>query len=135
MQRIELWAEGQDVLNVQCRLAESGFYLGDLDGFFGPRTQAAVIAFQKRKQIDTTGAVDSATAAALGVAETTLLDCEVENITAELIAPMLPEAPLRRRVTAAPYPLHTIHPQSGRGIGGYPSIFISEIWEPKFSNF
>ena len=37
----------------------------DIDGFFGRQTQAAVIAFQQRRGLPVTGAVDQATLRAI----------------------------------------------------------------------
>jgi putative chitinase len=108
MQTLTLWAEGQDVLNAQCRLAETGFYSGDLDGYFGPQTEAAVIAFQKQEQMTATGEMDPATAAALKVRDTGPIACEIPNITAELVAPMLPDARLRNVETNLPYVLSAV---------------------------
>ena len=108
MKTIKLWAQGQDVLNVQCRLTETGLYSGDLDGCFGPQTQAAVVEFQKLKEMDTTGEVDAATAAALHVMDTLPVACEIENITAELIAPIFPDVPPGNIQTNLPYVLNAL---------------------------
>jgi Putative peptidoglycan binding domain len=55
-------AGGSDrVRDVQRRLTRLGYQPGRLDGLFGPRTQAAVLAFQRKHGLPRTGAVGSAT--------------------------------------------------------------------------
>lgn len=51
---------------VQLHLKEHGFYPGPIDGFFGPRTQAAIMSFQKSRNLDVNGKVDEATQLELG---------------------------------------------------------------------
>ncbi|MEW6244365.1 MAG: peptidoglycan-binding protein [Bacillota bacterium] len=48
---------GSDVLLVQKRLAELGYYTGELDGFFGPILKGAVIAFQRDNGLTVDGLV------------------------------------------------------------------------------
>ena len=108
MRTIKLFTEGQDVLNVQCRLTQARFYSGDLDGYFGPETKAAVIAFQKQNQLDTTGEVDASTASALQLRDTPPVACAIENVSAELIAPIFPEAPVGNIQTNLPYVLNAL---------------------------
>ena len=56
---------GQQVVQLQSRLAELGSYTGDLDGQFGPATEAAVRLFQQQHELDVDGKVGSATSAVL----------------------------------------------------------------------
>lgn len=60
-------ATGAKVLELQRRLRAAGFDPGPLDGQFGPKTTAAVKAFQRRQGLPVTGVVNSATAMALGL--------------------------------------------------------------------
>jgi len=48
---------GDDVSQVQNQLQVLGYYRGDVDGVFGPITQAAVIAFQNDQSLDPDGIV------------------------------------------------------------------------------
>ncbi|MEL7566937.1 MAG: peptidoglycan-binding protein [Dehalobacterium sp.] len=48
---------GDDVRQVQNQLQVLGYYRGDVDGVFGPLTQAAVIAFQNDQNLDPDGIV------------------------------------------------------------------------------
>lgn len=61
---------GPDVKELQERLIQLGYDLGrwGADGEFGPKTQAAVKAFQKVNGLPVTGKGDPATRAALGLA-------------------------------------------------------------------
>ncbi len=43
---------GEDVVIVQRRLYELGYYLGDVDGVFGLNTRSAVFAFQRAHQLE-----------------------------------------------------------------------------------
>lgn len=52
---------GNDVRNLQQRLADAGFNPGPIDGIFGGLTEQAVSQFQGAKGLSVTGAVDQAT--------------------------------------------------------------------------
>jgi peptidoglycan hydrolase-like protein with peptidoglycan-binding domain len=54
------------VANVQTALNNNGAHL-EVDGHMGPKTVAALKAFQKQHHLKVTGKLDSATAKALGV--------------------------------------------------------------------
>jgi len=58
---------GDDVRNLQQRLADAGFNPGPIDGIFGGLTAQAVSQFQSAKSLPATGAVDQATWSALTV--------------------------------------------------------------------
>lgn len=55
----------------QARLAELGYDVGKADGIIGPRTRAALQAYQRKQGLDVTGALDQPTLAALGLAAQT----------------------------------------------------------------
>lgn len=54
-------SKGEEVRQIQSRLAELGLYAGPLDGDFGGGTMAAVQAFQRRKHLQADGSVGSDT--------------------------------------------------------------------------
>ncbi len=63
-------ARGNEVKTVQSALIAAGVKVpGGADGVFGPATKSAVTAFQSRSGLPATGAVDAATAAALGLVQ------------------------------------------------------------------
>jgi Putative peptidoglycan binding domain len=53
------------VSGVQARLANLGFNPGTVDGIYGPRTAAAITAYQKANGMDQTGQIDDALLSAL----------------------------------------------------------------------
>ena len=56
---------GEDVLSLQTRLAELGYNVGALDGYFGAFTEAAVIAFQENNGLYQDGVVGAYTLSVL----------------------------------------------------------------------
>ncbi|MEI6342798.1 MAG: L,D-transpeptidase family protein [Verrucomicrobiota bacterium] len=63
-----------DVLNVQIALALRGFRVGPMDGWTGPRTRAALKAFQADEGLPTTGSASMETLARLAVTRSLLTD-------------------------------------------------------------
>ena len=63
---IMLGARGDEVRIVQKHLADGGFYVGDIDGIFGPVTAKAVKEFQRTAYLTVNGIVDKETFAYLG---------------------------------------------------------------------
>ena len=57
-----------DISEVQKRLKKWGYYTGSVDGINGPKTKAAVKAFQKRYGLVQDGIVGPLTAAKMGIA-------------------------------------------------------------------
>lgn len=64
--RLTLGSRGNAVREVQQLLRERGFDLGGIDGIFGARTRAAVVSFQRSRNLSVTGIVDLSTWRALG---------------------------------------------------------------------
>ncbi|MGE5560570.1 MAG: L,D-transpeptidase family protein [Chloroflexota bacterium] len=60
---------GPDILAVQQRLAQLGFYKGPLDQIYGPETEAAVKAFQASRGLLVDGIVGPNTWSALGIGQ------------------------------------------------------------------
>jgi LAS superfamily LD-carboxypeptidase LdcB len=52
---------GRDVMDLQSRLRDLGYYQGEIDGIFGKGTFAAVVLFQGQNALDTDGIVGTAT--------------------------------------------------------------------------
>lgn len=62
------WGDrGDDVITVQRKLKQWGYYTGTVDGVFGQSTYNAVVLFQKKNGLKADGVVGSSTAAAMGV--------------------------------------------------------------------
>lgn len=56
---LKFGSRGEEVLTLQKRLAELGYDVGPLDGIFGPKTQAALEAFQKDFGLTVDGTYDA----------------------------------------------------------------------------
>ncbi|NLO90171.1 MAG: L,D-transpeptidase family protein [Clostridia bacterium] len=52
---------GSDVAELQQRLKVLGFYIGKVDGIYGPKTHEAVKNFQEKARLNPSGKVDAAT--------------------------------------------------------------------------
>ena len=59
----------ETIAEVQSALQELGYYPYEVDGIFGPLTQAALVGFQSDHGLTVTGAIDPPTLAALGLFE------------------------------------------------------------------
>jgi N-acetylmuramoyl-L-alanine amidase len=62
-----LGSRGADVADLQRHLNDGGYDVGRSDGIFGPMTLAAVIEFQKAKNLAPDGRVGPKTRGALGI--------------------------------------------------------------------
>ncbi len=60
-----LGSQGSDVIELQNRLTQEGFYTGPITGYFGPLTEAAVKAYQAAHNLPMTGIVGPLTMAEL----------------------------------------------------------------------
>lgn len=58
---------GTVVKTIQTKLKNWGYYTGSVDGIFGAKTKAAVVAFQKKNGLVADGIVGAKTAAAMGI--------------------------------------------------------------------
>lgn len=65
---LRIGMKGPDVRALQALLTQLGYFTGTIDSDFGPRTRAAVLAFQADNGLDPDGKVGQMTRAALGVA-------------------------------------------------------------------
>jgi murein L,D-transpeptidase YcbB/YkuD len=59
------FTRGQSVSDLQSRLRDLGFYVGNIDGLVGPGTQAAIQKFQQANGLKADGLIGPATAARL----------------------------------------------------------------------
>jgi peptidoglycan hydrolase-like protein with peptidoglycan-binding domain len=55
-------------MQMQADLTALGYYTGEVDGYYGPNTEAAVKAFQKDNGLKVTGEFDQATIEAIDAA-------------------------------------------------------------------
>ena len=60
-------AQSQDIIEVQTRLRDWGYYNGELTGVLDDATVDAIYYFQRQNGLRETGELDGATASAIGV--------------------------------------------------------------------
>ena len=95
--------KSKDVAVAQTWLSEANHDAGDIDGIFGPQTQAALQAFQTARGLDATGTMDEATWQALG-REVAAARKEEADCNAAKHSPEVPDAPADPTSPDAPPP-------------------------------
>lgn len=63
----KIGSRGQEVINIQTRLKNWGYYKGTVDGVFGSGTQAAIKSFQRKNGLTPDGIAGPATLAKIGL--------------------------------------------------------------------
>ena len=106
--------QGKKVEALQKRLAKLGFAPGPVDGAYGPRTAAAVEAFQKLADLDQSGRADARTVAALEDFET-----DVRVLEAGQKGRAVKE--LQRRLASGPF-------DPGPADGEYGTKTVEAVW-------
>lgn len=86
-------SSGPDVEKLQTRLAELGYLPGNLDGDFGPATEAALLAFQLSRGLLADGVAGPRTLAELGLADDAALPSAIPGVTVEKVCVMFPHTP------------------------------------------
>jgi putative chitinase len=98
MQTLKEGWSGPEIKKLQEALKEKGFDPGNIDGSFGPGTEAAVIAFQRSEGLVPDGIAGMRTLAALGMAAAPqpedLLKDITDRVTVAQVSKMCPGAPL-----------------------------------------
>ncbi len=64
---LRVGSRGDDVIKLQKKLKNWGYYTGTVDGIFGAGTEKAVMYFQRKNGLTADGVVGAATAKALGL--------------------------------------------------------------------
>ncbi|HEY3134734.1 MAG TPA: peptidoglycan-binding protein [Blastocatellia bacterium] len=89
---------GPAVVQLQEKLNELGFNVGDADGNFGPATESALIDFQNSKGLTADGIAGPDTLAALGVDQTPADngdgDFSLDDVTPQVVSQMFPFTPI-----------------------------------------
>ncbi len=102
MAALKLGSSGPRVTSLQQLLKQRGFDPGAVDGQFTPATDAAVRAFQNSAGLRVDGLAGPNTFAALEMLKIT------SNVTADLIAPLFPGAPLANIQLQLPFVLKSL---------------------------
>lgn len=98
-------ANGPEVTNLQTRLAAKGYPPGNIDGTFGPATEAALLAFQKSQGLLADGIAGPRTLAALGLADSAALPSAIPGVTVDKVCVMFPDTPRRNIEANLPFVL------------------------------
>jgi len=83
-------SSGHEVQQLQERLKALGFNPGNIDGDFGPGTEAAVLAFQRSAGLLADGIVGPRTQGALGLTTETALPSVMPGVTVNVVSKMFP---------------------------------------------
>ncbi len=86
-------SNGNDVTQLQTRLAAAGFPPGKIDGDYGPGTEAAVRNFQHSRKLLADGIAGPRTLAALDLANSDQLPSAIPQVTVEKTCVMFPHTP------------------------------------------
>lgn len=81
-------------MEIQTQLQKLGFYEGALDGVFGMRSKAALIAFQHSKGLVEDGIASEETLEALGLKTPAKSPSITGKVTVDIVAKMFPGAPV-----------------------------------------
>jgi putative chitinase len=104
---------GDEVLQLQSKLKALGFDPGTVDGDFGPKTTAAVIAFQTSKGLSADGVVGRQTLDALGMvpsAQSAGAGASVTaEVTPEVVSKMFPLTPISNIRANLPFVLAALN--------------------------
>lgn len=82
-------SRGQEVVQIQQKLKQLGFYKGKIDGIYGLQTERAVIDFQIRNKLRIDGIAGSQTLRALGISPPTGGTSKYSNADYNLIVRMI----------------------------------------------
>ena len=119
-------SSGDEVVKIQQKLSELGYYNGTIDGRFGTNTKKAVIAFQKDNNLSADGIVGDKTLTALGISSSnnsTFTESEI-NLLARIISAESRGEPYEGQVAVGAVILNRIdHPS-------FPNTIAGVIYQP-----
>ena len=94
MDILKLNATGKDVERLQKRLQKLGFSPGNIDGEFGPGTEAALIAYQRSKGLLADGVAGPRTLKSLGLVDDDNLATVIPGVTTQVVSRLFPFTPI-----------------------------------------
>ena len=115
-------SSGDEVIEIQQKLSELGYYYGNIDGKFGNDTKKAVIQFQKDNNLSSDGVVGIKTLEALGIGKSsnnsTFTESEI-SLLARIISAESRGEPYEGQVAVGAVILNRIdHPSFPNTISG-----------------
>ena len=102
-------SQGQAVVRLQKQLKKLGFNPGKVDGYFGPATTAAVIAFQKSRGLLADGVAGPRTLTALKLLKNDALPSVLRAVTVTVVSKMFPFTPVDNIRLNLPHVLRALH--------------------------
>jgi peptidoglycan L-alanyl-D-glutamate endopeptidase CwlK len=102
METLKPGSTGKDVEKLQKKLAKLGFPPGAIDGDFGLGTEAALLAFQKSRDLLADGVAGPRTLAALGLTDDDRLPSIIPGVTSQAVSRMFPFTPIGNIKTNLP---------------------------------
>lgn len=107
----------------QARLAELGYFEGEIDGIFDQDTISAIKSYQKDNNLSQTGNLDSTTAAAIGVTDNTQANTDL-YLLAKLIHSEARGEPYEGQVAVGAVVLNRVDD------AGFPNTLQGVIYQP-----
>lgn len=136
----KLGSEGKEVTAIQEALKDRGLFTGNVTGYYGTQTQAAVKRFQKIKGIKSDGIAGPQTLSALGITIGTIPEATEANINllAQIISAEARGEPYVGQVAVGAVILNRIEhpsfPSTLSGViyqnGAFTAIVDGQFWEP-----
>ena len=94
MDILKINSQGSDVERLQKRLQKLGFSPGNIDGDFGPGTEAALIAYQRSKGLLADGVAGPRTLKSLGLVDDDNLATVIPGVTPQAVSRLFPFTPI-----------------------------------------
>jgi len=113
---VPLQLKAEQIMAMQQRLNERGFFAGRVDGLWGPDTSAAVRSFQQKNSLPSTGQLDEGTLQALGIVGAAAASSAVASPVAA--RPAMPD----QATTAAPALSSPPDTAAGSAVSGAPTV-------------
>ena len=131
-------SKSSEVVEIQKRLKQWGYYSGEIDGIFGTATKKAVISFQKKNGLVADGIAGSKTLAAMGISSSNQNNSSDYQLLARLISAEARGEPYMGQVAVGAVVLNRIEhpsfPDTMSGViyqkGAFSCLSDGQFYEP-----
>ncbi len=131
-------SKSSEVVEIQKRLKQWGYYSGEIDGIFGTATKKAVISFQKKNGLVADGIAGSKTLAAMGISSSNQNNSSDYQLLARLISAEARGEPYMGQVAVGAVVLNRIEhpsfPDTMSGViyqkGAFSCLNDGQFYEP-----